>query len=393
MNLFSKIRNVFQNQKGIALLIVLSSITILTIAIVEATYMSRINYRMAIQGKERLQAYYLAKSALNFSRILLKYNKEAQKLAKDNAANMGGMKLEPLYRMMPLSSNMIRGVLGGDFDALLGGGAEGEAESDEADVDSQKNDLDTGEVKQSVNMLDKEEAEKFLDFDGDFSAEITEEQTKFNLNGFAGMETQNAAYDQRKRLLLSILKLPRFDKAFEDKSQGRENLVHAIADWVDANGVINEFDLVQRGDEDSLYDKDTKVKNGKMLSLDELRLVDGMTDEIFNELKPFVTVYSIQGSGGGVNVCYADEDMAKALIYDFTHFSGCNISAIEYDDEKMKELSEEVLNACPDVNAAAAAIEAKLGLVDLSVPVTPGDPAAPNDPAKKVTPEPVATAK
>ncbi len=370
MKLFHHMKSILGNQKGIALLIVLSSLSIMTMAIVEFAYTSRINYRMAIQAKERLQAYYLARSALNFSKILLKYNKEAQKTAGEHADQLGGMKLEPLYRMVPLSSALLRSAMSGELSGLLGGGDEGGEESGEEKSD---------QIKQSMGMIDQTEAQKFLDFDGDFSSEITEEQTKFDLNRFFGVETQSPAYDLRKRLLLSILKLPRFDKIFEDKREGREELVHAIADWVDTNGVINEFDQVQRGSENSQYDQETKVKNGKMLTIEELRLVAGMTDELFTELKPFVTVYS---GDDRINLCYAEEDMVRALIYHFTHFSGCSVSSVEFDDEKMKELVDEVLAACPDVEMAARSVEAKLGLVDSSsVDPTAADPLE-NDPQK-----------
>src|SRR4051812_13237480 len=88
-SLFKKIKSLFRplkNQRGIALLMVLSALAVMTIAVVEFVYNMRINYQLAVRNKERLQAYYLARSAVNLSKLVLKYNKEAEKLIKDNAA-------------------------------------------------------------------------------------------------------------------------------------------------------------------------------------------------------------------------------------------------------------------------------------------------------------------
>src|SRR3990167_10793033 len=84
-----------RNQKGIALLMVLSTIAVLTVAMVELGTNSRINYRMAVHNKERVQAYYLAKSGLNFSKLILKYNKQAEKMLSQAGEQGVDLKVEP----------------------------------------------------------------------------------------------------------------------------------------------------------------------------------------------------------------------------------------------------------------------------------------------------------
>jgi len=85
-----------KNQKGIALMIVLSSLMILTVTVVEFAYISRVNYQLAVNAKERLQAYYLAKSAVNFGKLMLKYNKEAEAAIEKAGSAAEGLMTEPI---------------------------------------------------------------------------------------------------------------------------------------------------------------------------------------------------------------------------------------------------------------------------------------------------------
>ena len=372
-----QVKSIFKavNQRGIALLIVLSTLMILTTSVVEFAYNTRVNYRLAVHSRERLQAYYLAKSALNFSRLILKYNKDTEKLLESAGSAADAVGMEPLYRMMPLSSELLRGVLSGDASGLTDSAsaetsASAEATADKTADKGEEEETEEGkieeeeEIKSGISMVSREEAEKFLSFDGDFSSEITEEQTRYDLNKIAAIVSTSPAYDQRKQLLYSILMNPKFKDLFENQDQDASNLVHALSDWVDSNEVINEFENIQRGDEDSLYtDADYPVKNGKLLSRPEMRLVSGMTDDIYQVLEPFATVYN---GDEKINVCLGDaEDMVKAMIYHYTNHAGCTSPVRYEDDEKMTELVSAVTGACPDASAMASVLNSALGLVDL----------------------------
>lgn len=371
--MLKKLKIKFREQKGIALLMVLSTLMILTTAIVEFTYTSRINYQLAVNAKERLQAYYLARSALNFSKLILKYNKEAEKLIESAGSQASSLGLEPLYKMIPLSSELIRGVASGQVTELFQTTGADEtsdpsdpsqdelalAEEGETVQDEDKSAEEKVEAKPS--LLAQDEAEKFLSFEGDFSAEITEEQTKFDLNKINGIVSNTKAYDQRKKMFLAFLMNPKFEKLFENHSRDAEALVHALSDWVDPNGVINEFEGVEQGDEDSLYTgQHYPVKNGKMMTLSEMRLVAGMDDALYQELEKDMTVYP---AGDKMNICLGNEDWLSALIYFYTHEAGC-ASPVDYEDEeKLKELQEAVLSGCPDVDVMATLLNTNLGLV------------------------------
>lgn len=374
-------KSAFLNQKGIALLIVMSALMVLTTAVVEFAYDSRINYELAVTNKEKLQATYLARSALNFSKLLLKYQKEADKLLKQAGDQAKGVMPQPLYKMMPLSSELLRGLAESTGDSGEGT-SEGEGDKQEASKDAPKEEGGgmESQIKASAGILAGEEAQKFLSFDGDFSSEISEEMTKFDLNKIYGVETTSVKnYDSRKKLLLAILKMPPFKDLFQSP-QDAEKLVHALSDWVDSNDVINEFDNVQRGTEDSIYrDNKIKVKNGKFVTLSELRLVEGMNDQIFEALKPYVTISS---NSDKINFCLADEEMQKALVYHYIKNSQCGASPLDPEDEKLNEYVEEAVGGCPEPSAVAAALNTKLGLsTTIPDPDAAGGGAAPAQPA------------
>ena len=109
-------------QKGVALLIVLSSIMLLSALVVEFAYQSNVTYNISMNEKERMEAYYLALSAINFSRIVIKYNKEAQQLVSQASQGLGrSIQVQPLYKMIPINTAIIRGLLqaSGGAKALL----------------------------------------------------------------------------------------------------------------------------------------------------------------------------------------------------------------------------------------------------------------------------------
>lgn len=346
------------------MLMVLSALTILTVSIVEFSYHERVNYHLAVNAKERLQAYYLAKSALNFSKILLKKYKETATAASSQGVDINGLTDIPLYRKYAISTESIRGLLTGNSDATTTTSSEPSL-SDEEKAAKEKSDSDFQDtLNMGASMVSSDEAQKFLNFEGDFYSDISEEQAKYDLNRVAGIVSTSPSYDLRKKLLLSLLMLPKFDDTFQSHEQDAEKLVHALGDWVDNNGVINEFDNVSRGNESDIYvGQDTKVKNAKFMTLSEIRLVEGMNDDIFANLQDDITVYA---GADKINVCLSNDnadDLVAALIYHYTHNAGCG-TAVEYTDNKMKELTDAVIGACPDINTMAQTLNDKLGLID-----------------------------
>jgi type II secretory pathway component PulK len=356
-----------KNQKGVALLIVIAVVGMLASLMVDFLFETNIQHEMVMQEKKRLQAYYLAQSSLNFSKLLLLYDKKLQsqmsKMGADSKMK-SSMGMQPLYKMFPLSSSLLRGMIGGSSDAGADEDTdtpkpEGDAAADEAGGGDDAKIGELTDVKK-IDMFKSKEAQEFLQFDGDFESEISEEQSKYALNAISKIAPNSPSYDMQKKILLAILMQPQFKHFFQNQETDAATLTHAIADYIDANDLTNEFDNVERGQESTLYkDVDYPPKNARMLTLSELRMVPGMNDNIYQALEPFVTVYQ---SSDKVNVCLADESLVNALIVDYTTYAECTTPVLADDKDKLKELREAMLLECPDTAGVANALNVALGL-------------------------------
>ncbi|MAM71838.1 MAG: hypothetical protein CMP91_11930 [Gammaproteobacteria bacterium] len=84
--------------------------------------------------------------------------------------------------------------------------------------------------------------------------------------------------------LLELLITP-----YTESSQETETLIQNIRDWIDSDN-----DSQNNSSEERLYslaDLDYSPMNKPFSSVDELRLVIGMTDALFRNISPFLTIY------------------------------------------------------------------------------------------------------
>lgn len=347
-------KSAFKNHRGVALLIVISVISILTVVITDLISQMLVSHQIALNAKSRVQAYYLAQSSLNLSKLIIYYTSKIQAEATSagiDPSMLGAIGTQPLYKIFPLSSEMFRGMFGA---TAASGEDEAASEGDSDDVTPEAS------LMQGGNFLDREKVQKFLDFTGDFDSEINEQSTKFSLNTISKMTATSANYDIYKKVLLEVLLTPEYKNYFEDQEKDAEQLVHALADWADANDVVNEFDQVERGSEEAIYkDADYRVKNGKFLTVSEARLVEGMSDDIFTTLSPFLTAYHTSDK---INVCMADTKYLESLIFHYTKYSGCTTPLREDDTETLADLRDTVLENCPNTSSMASALNVKLGV-------------------------------
>jgi general secretion pathway protein K len=82
------------DQRGIALLVVLLTITLLTIVVVELTYSSQVETHFAFSGRNALQATYLARSGVNIAEAILL--RDAQLGPTDSEQDLWARPLPPL---------------------------------------------------------------------------------------------------------------------------------------------------------------------------------------------------------------------------------------------------------------------------------------------------------
>ncbi|HXN40481.1 MAG TPA: type II secretion system minor pseudopilin GspK, partial [Myxococcaceae bacterium] len=65
-----------RSQRGVAMIIAVVAIAILTVVATEFAYNSRVDLQMATNQRDEIRAYYLARSGIGLSRLLLRFQKQ-----------------------------------------------------------------------------------------------------------------------------------------------------------------------------------------------------------------------------------------------------------------------------------------------------------------------------
>jgi len=134
--------------------------------------------------------------------------------------------------------------------------------------------------------------------DGVLSGVIEDEERKINLNSLTKRLTTTTVVNQPMKAQLERL----FELLALDP-----HLVDAIVDWIDPDGDPQPF-----GAEDETYlrlDPPYETPDRPFETLEELRMVSGITDEIYRKIEPYVTIYGT----GGINVNTADLLVIQSL--------------------------------------------------------------------------------
>ncbi len=135
--------------------------------------------------------------------------------------------------------------------------------------------------------------------DGLLTAQIEDTRGKLNLNELANLVDPN----------IRTKKITRFKRFFR-LVQVNPDLVDAIVDWVDADGVPEPT-----GAETAYYQSlrpAYRASNGPLQTVSELYLIKGMTDDIVQRLLKHVTVYPLEGNGR-INLNTADPIVIQSL--------------------------------------------------------------------------------
>jgi type II secretory pathway component PulK len=301
-------KHILRSTQGAALLTVLIAMMIISIVLLEFQYTSMVERKLAYNELNQLQAYYLAKSGVRVGLLRLSLYGRAKK--DPNLKKTTGIDVNPFLEMLwslPLPA-----------------------------FPPEKDGL------KKLLKEDKDAAEKTLAetkvSDGQFSQVITTESAKLNLNflQFPANSPPDArslftppATSLAQSVAIELTNLiDNFLKESEDpfKEYGNlkpEEVVGDIIDWVNPGTA-----RLMGGGKDSFYEQQNppyKAKRNRFYTLEELRLVKGMDEHLYNKLKPHVTVYSYDGK---VNINNCSTTMLKALYKDFT-------------DDDLKRITEE----------------------------------------------------
>jgi hypothetical protein len=176
--------------------------------------------------------------------------------------------------------------------------------------------LTTGEIGEAFGMqgLNLGDKRGFGEFDGSFHASIEDEQGKININALDSIPNIAGPVAAEILTLIGNQKYaPMFENADADGQYNTPaDIVLAMHDWIDADTTMDKLDpesvlrapLAQEigsffaigvSAEDSRYDtlKDPyKTKDAPFMTVDELHLIRGVTDDFMREFGDKFTVFS-----------------------------------------------------------------------------------------------------
>jgi general secretion pathway protein K len=300
------------SQSGVALLVVVSAIMVITVLVSEMNYGARVRLLLAAHQKEEVQAYWLARTGINIYKLVLAGNMALKNSSLSQYGGMFGVNLgDALWQAVPfISTGLMRMlfVAGGDADQL--------EEEDIREVAT------TGAVSDEIAEQSREELQTghfsdkhFLDFSGDFNASIVDEDSKVNLNGFAGRSSAGVLQEElTATTLYGIMSGQELDQWFYDRDIDRWEIIGNAADWVDSD---NTRCGLRSGYEDDLYNRlepsPYLAKNAAFDSKEEIRLVDGWEGEVYDKFEDRITVWG----GGRINVNTASREVLFGLLKAF----------------------------------------------------------------------------
>jgi len=294
------------NNRGVALVLVLTTIAILTAVGVDFSYSSRVSLKLAENLRDETRANYLARSGINLSRLLLHFQKQVDQLGGQLGAGLAAATGAPravapgqpapaanlgirLWEILPIDSNALGAVLSGNIEGMEKAG------SHEPPRPTEKPPQPEG---------DKPALHPFGSFDGSFHAKIVDENSRINVAGLDGLNPAPLTTFVQLRAMMSD---PKYDFIFDEADANRDrvrrdDVILAMKDWIDldetgsaidptntANPFVNGFT-----DENGAYDRYEpryKAKNGKLDSLEELYMVRGVNDRFMAAFGDRLTVW------------------------------------------------------------------------------------------------------
>lgn len=274
-------------QRGVALIMVLGAITILTVFLTELQTDTTAAVAGALAERDRLKAEYYAKSAVNLSRLLLASEKPIRLTVAPMAQLLLNTQRAPQIPVWEFS-DMVLGAFNGGDRATMFGSKVG------VDISTAKN---VG-----------------LPGNGYFNVTIIDEDSKLNINTAAAAAVPAQLIQQLQTMFLQ----PQYATLFEqrdadDQFSDPATLCASLIDWADPDENLTNcasLDQPSAGSEDNIYQAlglAYRRKNAPYDSMEEVRLVRGMDDVRWANFvdpepsDPHKRLLTIWGQGG-INV-------------------------------------------------------------------------------------------
>jgi general secretion pathway protein K len=288
-----------RRRRGMALILVLAALTVLTVMLTEVQDESSAEFGSALSARDALVAEYAAKSAVNLSRLLIAAEPTIRRSLTLIFALVGGPRQVPVWQYA---------------DRILGA----------------FNDSDGADSFAALAGVDPKLG-KNLGFKGaGFKLDIVDEDSKININ----VAARGDAFSQTRLAsqIIGLIGSPQYNAMFEgkdadDQYTDRRAVCSAIIDWADPDqdqAVCDPTSTTaqQAGAEDSFYQllkKPYQRKNAAFDSLEELHRVRGISDDFWTTFvdpdpdNPDKRILTVWGQGS-VNVNTANPQTLLALV-------------------------------------------------------------------------------
>ena len=266
-------------QSGVAMLVTISALSLLIALVSQFSYGTTVDGAQAANARDELRAHYLARSAMELSRMLikiqLKFVEPIMATAQTMLAGMNeGQDLGISLRVTDYAP-MLLGFFGGNKSdvSLLG----------------------------TMVGIDTSQAKGLAAVPGKMDAEITNEDGKIDLNCGAGPAPVRVPRQMTVFRLLSALTMsPRYDLLFstpdaDGRFVDRTDLARALMDWSDGDEQMFSIDANSAGAEDYRYDQRADpylAHNNYYDTIGETALVRGMNADFSEAFKPYLTIYA-----------------------------------------------------------------------------------------------------
>lgn len=265
-------KKLVRSQKGIALLMAIFCVMIMAFLAVEITYDTSVEYVLSSKEYGRIKAYEAARAGVELSLLRIQLYK--------NVLNTLGDQLKGQEAYTQLIWN---------FPFMW-----------------------PPSIPKDASIADKDQMEGAVGesfMDAKYQTSISSEGSKIDINDLDSPSEalRKSVHDQLVELFRQKLE---DDETWRNQYQPREleELVNNFQDWIDEDTVS-----LNGGDEASRYKNknadETIPPNRPFQTMDEIRGVAGMTEELFQFLLPQVTIYGVKG----INVNQANANLLKSI--------------------------------------------------------------------------------
>jgi len=245
---FRKKLNEPLNNRGVAMITAIAAMTLMTYLAVEVMYDTQVEYIVHSQNLNRIKAYYAARSGLEISLLRIKmYQTIVNKLGKNLPTNGMVDQIWQFPFLWPL------------------------------EIPDGLNAVDTDIIKAAV---------KESTMDATFSTKITDEGSRIDINDLAS--PSKVLREVTKKQILNIFENKiKADEVFARQFSGFkfDELVNNIADWMSSKS-SSQNGGNKKTHYRELSGSDEFPPNRGFRTLQELRMVKGMTDDFYEILEP-----------------------------------------------------------------------------------------------------------